>query len=378
MDTVMKSLRQIFLVFLCLVLSLGVNAQVTIGSNHTPSSNALLDLKQNADGSSSKGLLLPRVALDSTLLPLPMTAFVKGTTVYNTATAHDVSPGVYYSDGVKWVRIISVATDQTVEVSGLASALASPNDFSGATFSPATPASSDYIYINTADGTTWTYSTSSSKYLRYVAPLTTEWYLANGTTDAGADKTTAIYRSGNVGIGTNNPSVKLELNNGTTPGAIKIVDGTQGAGKVLVSDANGVGTWQNTSPAILNSNAGTSTSMTAGAWAYTGAHVSVTTAGYYTASICLITDKDPWGCGAVFYMNFSTSSTAVTGMPFDNWYMPTGRATYDLIFPTVIGYFNVGTYYLWAGYNAIGGTTCTSNVIRAYLGANNFTLTQIK
>lgn len=50
--------------------------------------------------------------------------------------------------------------------------------------------------------------------------------------------------SGNVGIGTPTPSAKLEINTGTTPGAIKIVDGTQGLNKILVSDANGVGTWQ--------------------------------------------------------------------------------------------------------------------------------------
>ena len=50
--------------------------------------------------------------------------------------------------------------------------------------------------------------------------------------------------AGNIGIGTTNPTTRLEVNNGTTSGAIKIVDGTQGNGKVLMSDANGVGTWQ--------------------------------------------------------------------------------------------------------------------------------------
>ncbi|MNU12745.1 hypothetical protein D3C71_07760 [compost metagenome] len=52
------------------------------------------------------------------------------------------------------------------------------------------------------------------------------------------------YFEGKVGIGTTTPSTKLEINNGTTNGAIKIVDGTQGAGKVLTSDANGLATWQ--------------------------------------------------------------------------------------------------------------------------------------
>ncbi len=48
---------------------------------------------------------------------------------------------------------------------------------------------------------------------------------------------------GNVGVGTVAPSTTVDIFK-TTSGAIKIVDGTQGAGKVLTSDANGVGTWQ--------------------------------------------------------------------------------------------------------------------------------------
>ena len=48
---------------------------------------------------------------------------------------------------------------------------------------------------------------------------------------------------GNVGIGTTNPGANLEIN-GPASGAIKIVDGNQAAGKVLTSNANGVGTWQ--------------------------------------------------------------------------------------------------------------------------------------
>ncbi|WP_313580415.1 hypothetical protein [Chishuiella sp.] len=53
-----------------------------------------------------------------------------------------------------------------------------------------------------------------------------------------------ITNQGKIGIGTINPTTKLEINNGSINGAIKIVDGTQGQSKVLMSDANGVGTWQ--------------------------------------------------------------------------------------------------------------------------------------
>lgn len=48
--------------------------------------------------------------------------------------------------------------------------------------------------------------------------------------------------SGNVGIGTSSPNAKLHIN-----GSFRLVDGTQGAGKVLTSDANGVASWQTAS-----------------------------------------------------------------------------------------------------------------------------------
>jgi len=48
-----------------------------------------------------------------------------------------------------------------------------------------------------------------------------------------------VLKNGNVGIGTTTPQAKLDIS-----GNIKIADGTQGAGKVLTSDANGVASWQ--------------------------------------------------------------------------------------------------------------------------------------
>ena len=50
--------------------------------------------------------------------------------------------------------------------------------------------------------------------------------------------------NGNLGLGTISPTTKLHIDNGTSNGAIRIIDGTQAAGKVLTSDANGVATWQ--------------------------------------------------------------------------------------------------------------------------------------
>jgi len=62
--------------------------------------------------------------------------------------------------------------------------------------------------------------------------------IGNGTNAPNAN--TLILGNGvNVGIGTNNPQEKLQVN-----GKIRYVDGTQAAGKVMTSDANGTATWQ--------------------------------------------------------------------------------------------------------------------------------------
>ncbi len=74
-------------------------SQVGIGAT-TPNADAILDVT-----STTAGLLLPRLALTATTSPAPLTADVAGMTVYNTATAGDVTPGFYYNDGTDWVRL---------------------------------------------------------------------------------------------------------------------------------------------------------------------------------------------------------------------------------------------------------------------------------
>ena len=54
--------------------------------------------------------------------------------------------------------------------------------------------------------------------------------------------------NGNVGIGTANPGAKLQVN-----GQVKITGGTPGAGKVLTSDASGLGSWQTPSTGLNGS-----------------------------------------------------------------------------------------------------------------------------
>lgn len=47
-------------------------------------------------------------------------------------------------------------------------------------------------------------------------PSNNEWYLAGTTTEAGNNKTSAIYRTGSIGVGTNSPTANLDIAAGTT------------------------------------------------------------------------------------------------------------------------------------------------------------------
>jgi hypothetical protein len=82
---------------------------------------------------------------------------------------------------------------------------------SGVVFTPPTPADESVIYQSTIDNSMWTYNGTTSTYVSYTAPASTAWNLANTNNDAGSTKTSSIWRSGNVGIGTNNPFTKLHV-----------------------------------------------------------------------------------------------------------------------------------------------------------------------
>jgi hypothetical protein len=79
-------------------------AQIAINDDGTNGdASAMLDIK-----STSKGLLLPRVALTGTT-DISTIAGTEATSlmVYNTSTVSDVTPGFYYWNGTKWLRFIA-------------------------------------------------------------------------------------------------------------------------------------------------------------------------------------------------------------------------------------------------------------------------------
>ncbi|MBF7093297.1 tail fiber domain-containing protein [Flavobacterium sp. ALJ2] len=105
---------------------INVNDKGNVGlGTTTPDASAALDIT-----STNKGVLMPRVALKNTTDTTTITGAANSLTVYNTATASDVTPGYYYWDksGSKWVRILDSSAAW-----GLAGNSVKSTDFIGTT-----------------------------------------------------------------------------------------------------------------------------------------------------------------------------------------------------------------------------------------------------
>lgn len=100
-----KTLKITVLTSLIFCFAQLAQAQVTIGSGQVPNKDAILDLKQETK--TTKGLLLPRVSLEQTTISNPLSAHVEGMVVYNIASVGDVTPGYYYNNGSKWMKLFS-------------------------------------------------------------------------------------------------------------------------------------------------------------------------------------------------------------------------------------------------------------------------------
>lgn len=234
-------MKYFFSTCLLLLVTTLTNAQVGIGTSNV---NTSARLQVDA---TNKGFLPPRVTLTGTADASTILTPATGLLVYNTATAgtspSNVTPGFYYYDGAKWQRIINQQPDATVSFN-----TADPNTGSP-TFTPSNAASTDFIYVSSVNNSQWTWN--GSVYVTYTPPASTPWMLSGGTSDAGSNKTGAIYRTGRVGIGTNAPSARLDIRTSpastTDPGEGYLGVGTAastaasaaGAGAVRYSTSSG-------------------------------------------------------------------------------------------------------------------------------------------
>ncbi|MBK9761349.1 MAG: hypothetical protein IPO90_15610 [Flavobacteriales bacterium] len=87
--------------------NIGINA-----NGAAPSASALLDIDVSAlPAAAKRGLLIPRIALTSTIVAAPVVAPAASLLVYNTATAgvapNNVVPGFYYWNGAAWTQMLA-------------------------------------------------------------------------------------------------------------------------------------------------------------------------------------------------------------------------------------------------------------------------------
>ena len=226
-------LKQLTLLAICLLIGIAARAQVKVGNNPTTiNANSVLEME-----STNKGMLLPRLALTSTTAFAPLSAHVAGMVVYNTATAGDVTPGYFYNDGTKWVRLaggagtgagsttagplititngagatmtaMTVATDTTALKAFMSSAIQN-----GAITGKSTSAGS-LITVTNGAGATLTAMTVAVDTNALKTMLNNAGY--DNTTDRFVENAgNTVVSTGNVGIGNTAPSAKLEVTGNT-------------------------------------------------------------------------------------------------------------------------------------------------------------------
>lgn len=198
-----------------------------------------------------------------------------------------------------------------------------------------------------------------------------------------------INNTGNMGIGTVNPTQKLDV-----IGKVKITDGSQAAGRILASDANGVGTWVNTSaitPAVVGVFAGGGASFGNGtpvgiqsAMNYCNVHIDLPPGKWIVFGTYLLAGSTTLTAGQSIFVRttLSISNTIVSNPDI----ISGGLVSGTLAGPTDFGLANGQTlinntsgttrrYYLWANIQKYGTTPTTYNM--AGIGSNFWSENQL-
>ncbi len=261
---------------LLLIFTISTFSQTGIGTT-SPNTNAQLEV-----ASTTKGFLPPRVALTSTTSASPLAAHVAGMVVYNTATAGDVTPGLYVNNGTAWVKSAGGATKINELYDGKndgSSVFLGSNGFNDDGANQNTSVGINALYNDTSGTDNVGVGYQASPHTVTGSNNTVIGSYANflnfGSDNAvlGSHAGYQTNGSGNVLLGNYagylsssqafNNKLYIENSSSATPliygefdnnliringnyevsGTVKIEGGTPGVGKVLTSDANGLASW---------------------------------------------------------------------------------------------------------------------------------------
>lgn len=300
-----------FILFLAGLNSAAVLSAQNVGiGTASPNTSAKLEIVD-----ANRGVLLPRVALTSTTVAAPVASPANWLIVFNTNNINDVSEGLYYWNGTRWVRL-STSNDWTL----LGNAGTNPStNFIGTTdaqdlvfrtgntekmrllnngrlsVSTSTPRgrihaeerfinnigtiypllpgvtvqdNSDFIGFSTVDKDGNLATTDDSDAIIYWGDNNNEHlYFSTFTFVGGATQMTradlvTIQNNGNVGIGVATPTNKLQVAGNTSTTNFQMTNAPINGG-LMRSDAAGNGTWASPASVItpiawsLTGNAGT-------------------------------------------------------------------------------------------------------------------------
>jgi hypothetical protein len=165
-----------------------------------------------------------------------------------------------------------------------------------------------------------------------------------------------------VGIGTDNPGAKLDIQ-----GTVRIADGTQGAGKVLTSDASGTASWSSSSAHFIGESYGggkvfyvydngqhgliaATTDQSPGIQWYNGSNTTTNSvrdqvnAGSFNTERIII-NQGAGGYAAQICANYQ-------GGGFGDWYLPS-KSELNLLYlqKDIIGGFGTNAYWSSGEYN---------------------------
>ncbi|MDQ3277611.1 MAG: C-type lectin domain-containing protein [Bacteroidota bacterium] len=174
----MKNIQIVSLAFMALLAGSRTTAQMNVGSSSAPHADAALQIT-----STNKGLLLPTLALTATNSAIPLSAFVAGMTVYNTAVSgtspHNVTPGLYYCDGTQWLKL-STSNGSVVlnSSSTIDAAILGYNPSTSATAASNAPATVAIGSVTATRRGTYTYGANKHTYAAFTTSGAITWYQA--------------------------------------------------------------------------------------------------------------------------------------------------------------------------------------------------------